>query len=108
MSEIDHQMGRLIPPHMHRSLKDWLDKGEPSPDRMGDFLYSVLTNNLMDSFKCADGDNLAHMFQWCVFLHQFAPADAYGSIQAVERWYKSHHPQDEERGPDPMTLAKEG
>jgi hypothetical protein len=108
MIEFERQLVLSIPPHMHESITDWVSKGEPSPDRMGKFLYALLSNDLMGAFQHADAENLAAMFHWAVFLHNYAPADCFGSVKAVDAWWKLHHPDlsDEDRGPDPMTMAK--
>jgi len=71
-----------LPGHMRESTRAYIETGRP----VGDFLTAVLQNNLMEAFRRADDKNRAAMPEWVCFLHNEAPADCYGSRQAVKAW----------------------
>jgi hypothetical protein len=82
----------MVPAHMREAILWWIEKGEPAPEMMGSFLYALLTNNLMEAFARADAENTAHMREWTLFLHDYAPMGCFGSKERVAMWYAVHHP----------------
>ena len=58
--------------------------------RTGDFLYALLSNDLMLAVGRADDDNLPRLRQWCMLLYNGAPAGCFGSIGDVEGWISRH------------------
>jgi len=53
---------------------------------VGDFLTSVLENNLRLAFAHADNSNLALMHDWVKFLHNEIPGVSWGSPEKVKAW----------------------
>lgn len=80
----------LIPEHMHASITMWIEDAQPHPALMGHFLRALLSNDLMQAFAYADGDNLRHMHGWAVFLYNYAPSTCYGSPERVQAWFDEH------------------
>ena len=52
----------------------------------GDFLTSLLGNDLREACCRADSDNLDALPTWVAFLHNEAPWNSYGSPDWVEAW----------------------
>ena len=92
MSEWREHLDELIPEHMHEAVLWWIEKGEPHPELLGSFMRAVLTNDLMGSFAHADLFNRLRMYDWTVFLYNFAPAPCHGSEANLLAWYAAHHP----------------
>lgn len=72
----------LIPEHMRRSLRRYIEQGAP----VGDFLFAVLSNKLADAYGKADEVNTAAMFQWVQWLWMECPSPAWGSPEKVLAW----------------------
>lgn len=86
----------LIPHHMRDAVVDWIEKGEPHPSRMGSFFRAVFSNDLMSSFGHADHINRQCMFDWCDFLHNFAPLGSFGNAGNLLAWHARFHPEEKE------------
>lgn len=52
----------------------------------GGFLTAVLTNDLREACSRADDINRHHLFDYIMFLYNYAPAGCWGSPQAVGEW----------------------
>lgn len=90
----DYREGlHLLPEYMREAVSWWIEKGEPHPSRFGHFMWAVLTNDLSGSFAHADIQNRLAMFEWAVFLHNYAPRDCHGSEENLLAWYAAHHPE---------------
>jgi len=63
----------------------------------GDFLWAVLTNNLAESFRRADMDNLANMREIVAYCWNHIPADCWGSPKKVEAWIEMKAKEREQR-----------
>jgi hypothetical protein len=75
----------ILPPHMRESVIGYLLHGwEP-----GNFLYAILTNDLVRAFATADTENTYNMFQWANWLYNYCPSAAWGSSDKVSDWIKS-------------------
>lgn len=85
-----------VPSHMWEAIEWWIEKGEPHPRTMGDFMRAVLLDELVESFARADHLNIRCMRGWAEFLHGYAPIGSWGSAEALEHWYAAHHPQKSE------------
>ena len=55
----------------------------------GNFLYQVLTNNLLYAMEAADNDNVAHLREIVRYIHDELPWNAWGSERKVKEWLKS-------------------
>ena len=73
-----------LPEHMRASMRRYMEDGR----RPGDFLYAVLTNNLMEAFHRADDVNGARLEDYVRFLYWEAPTASYGSAAKVAAWEK--------------------
>ena len=51
-----------------------------------DFLYAVLTNDLVDSFALADLENRKKLNDWRIFIYNELPANCWGSEEKVDNW----------------------
>ncbi len=52
----------------------------------GNFLYSVLTNNLRDSFAYADDENKRDLEEIVRYCHNQIPGRCWGSVEKVTKW----------------------
>jgi hypothetical protein len=84
----------LIPEHMHRAVAVWIEEGEPRPRLHGDFLFAILTHDLMAAAVHADAQNARALHAWAMFLYNYVPSQAHGSAEDLDAWYKAHHPVD--------------
>lgn len=75
----------LIPEHMREGLRRYLDDGVPP----GSFLHAVLANDLVEAFIRADPVNRGRAGDYAAFLWRHAPANAWGSHEAVAAWIKT-------------------
>lgn len=85
----------LVPSHMHDSIVLWIERGEPTPHLMGEFLKALLSNDLMGAFAHADDSNRIGMERWVRFLYNYAPSPCFGSPEKMQAWYDAHHPSPE-------------
>jgi len=71
-----------IPVHMHEGIELWVREGiEP-----GGFLTAVLCNDLMGAAGQADIINRGKLFNYCEFLHNYAPSGCFGSKAKFVAW----------------------
>jgi hypothetical protein len=71
----------LIPPHMHGAIYRWLLKGIYP----GDFLGSVLSNDLRGALSRADPENKAAISHW-VELFCYMPSGSFGNNEQMKTW----------------------
>lgn len=74
-----------LPRQSWDSLEQYILVGRPT----GDFLYSLLTNNLMRTVMKADDLNIQRLKDYATFLDSAAPSGCFGSTAAVEEWKRS-------------------
>ena len=72
----------MIPDRTIESLRKYVEHGIPT----GDFLYAVLTNNLMESFGRADDENREALFEIYEYVYNKIPSSCHGSKAAVAAW----------------------
>lgn len=77
--EIDYS---LLPEHISDSVKLYIEEGRPT----GDFLQSVICNQLKESFAFADDINIERMFDIVSFFYNQAPLLCWGSRKRMEKW----------------------
>ena len=90
-------MDRCMPSYMQHAMLEWIAHGRI----YGDFLNKVITNDLMGAAGAADQMNKEYLFQYCNFLHNYAPGNCYGSKEKAEAWATAgglmgHVPHDQE------------
>jgi hypothetical protein len=81
-----------LPEHMRQSMVDWIERAEPHPRTMGDFLRVVLSDKLVEAYRYGDAVNTAMMRDWAEFLWAHAPGGCWGDLPTLESWYEAHHP----------------
>lgn len=62
----------------------------------GDFLYSVLTNDLFGALGRADSYNRATIFQITQYIYNNLPSNSWGSPEKVEGYIREIRKQDAE------------
>lgn len=73
-----------IPDYMHTGLVDYITEGNP----VGGFLHAILSNDLKRACNAADDNNQKVIYDYVLFLYNFAPAACWGSPERVEQWMK--------------------
>jgi hypothetical protein len=76
----------IIPDHMMRSLRLYIDHGIP----VGHFLTAVLENDLFEACGRADDDNINNLPAFVAFLYNEVTPQCYGSREKVRAWLKMH------------------
>lgn len=82
MMNIDYSK---LPPHMQGGMQRYIENGIGP----GDFMFAVLSNDLMGAMGRADDVNLYALPEYGRFLYNDAPANCFGSKEAVIAWI--HH-----------------
>jgi len=75
-----------IPNYMREGLHGYLDHGIVE---LGDFLYNVLCNNLVQAFMYADVNNMRNLPAYANFLYNHAPIGSWGSKKKVDAWIEN-------------------
>lgn len=74
--------GQSIPKYMHQGIVNYVNhKVIP-----GDFLLSVLQNDLKNAVGYADDENIHLLPVYVAFFYFNIPSVAWGSKEAVEKW----------------------
>lgn len=81
---IDYAAENLLPRHMRDGMRLYIENRIPP----GSFLMAVLSNDLMDAFGRADDVNRHRLFDFYVWLYNYAPSGCYGSRENVTAWMK--------------------
>lgn len=93
VKELAHRLGPYgqmalneVPSHMREAVVNYVLSGHP----VGDFLFAVLSNDLMRSFMRADAMNSISMKSWAGLLFNLpqSPIPSYGSEEKVRAWQK--------------------
>jgi hypothetical protein len=71
-----------LPGHMQGGMQRYIENRVPP----GDFLYAVLTNDLIGAYDRADDVNSARLRDYALFLYNQAPRACYGSKENVAAW----------------------
>lgn len=74
-----------IPDYMHEGLTNYIERGI----RPGDFLFSVVTNDLRNAARHADDVNKHLLFDYVSFFYSFAPTGCWGNFDRVMNWIKN-------------------
>lgn len=57
----------------------------------GNFLYRVLSNQLMESIIAADSHNKKHISDIVNYIYKHIPCASYGSNKKVDEWMNKKH-----------------
>ena len=71
-----------VPDHTVEGFIAYVFDGIPP----GDFLWAVLTNDLIGAFGRADGSNINAMKEIVDFVYNFLPVACYGTPAKVHDW----------------------
>lgn len=71
-----------IPEHTYIALKAYVQEGHPT----GDFLFSVLTNNLFGALGYADDENFTSLQEICKYIYNDVPKMCWGTPETVQAW----------------------
>jgi hypothetical protein len=76
---------REMSPRIKESLDLYVNQGIPP----GDFLLSVLSNDLFGALGRADSYNRATIFQITRYVYNNMPSNCWGSPEIVNKWIQS-------------------
>lgn len=76
----------MIPEMTLKSINQYVQSGVPT----GGFLYAVLSNNLRESYRCADDDNREALSEIVRHLWNNVPATCWGNPERVAFWVEAH------------------
>jgi hypothetical protein len=76
---------RGVPEHLRNGLLRWVMDGI----RPGDFLFCVLSNDLMGAFRRADPESRAGIWPLILFLENDAPTGCYGGPRVTQAWIET-------------------
>jgi len=77
----------MLPDYMVGGLVRYFNNRIPP----GSFLTAILSNDLFEAASCADDNNRQYLFQYCMWLYNYAPGrpgGGWGSPEAVKGWLK--------------------
>lgn len=86
MSDYDAVSRMVIPPHMMKRLRAYIEQGAPT----GDFLRAVLTNDLREAVARADDTNILILPAYVRYLYNEADGRCWGSPAKVQAWVARH------------------
>jgi hypothetical protein len=73
-----------IPERMMSGIKMYVEQGI----RPGDFLVSIIQNNLKLAVMLADPENLRNIPAYVAYFHEKCPAACWGSEEKMVEWRK--------------------
>ena len=73
---------QVIPKYTREALERYVQHQIPP----GSFLIAVLSNDLKESFRCADDVNIANIFAIVKYIYNEVPMSAWGSRENVRYW----------------------
>jgi hypothetical protein len=82
--------------HIPQRIKEGLDRYAQQGIPTGDFLRSVLENNLMQAIHRADGYSSLCLWEICEYVYNELPGNCWGSHEVVRDWLVSHQKAREE------------
>lgn len=71
-----------LPMHMRTGMIEYIENGTPP----GSFLEAVLSNDLKETFARADNTNRVRVFDFVVYLYNYAPLQCWGSRERYRAW----------------------
>lgn len=74
-----------IPEYMREGIALYVERGY----RPGDFLYSILCNDLRGAAGHADDTNRYLLYDYVAFFHAFAPTGCWGGPSTVHSWIQA-------------------
>jgi hypothetical protein len=80
---------REIPQYMHGGIIRYIEDGIMP----GDFLSSVLQNDLKGACGAADQNNKHLLWDYVAFLYNNAPSMCWGSPEKVKAWVEEKRPK---------------
>ncbi len=74
----------LIPKHMQPGLRAYMEERR----RPGEFLMSLLCNDLIGASIRADDINKFRLYDYSIFLINYCDSRSYGSRSNVDKWLR--------------------
>jgi hypothetical protein len=78
MPDIDYSQ---LPEEMREHAEDYVEHGV-----CGDFLFALFSNQLVETHRRADRENLAALPDWIDWLIGEPPSSCWGSVEKVKAW----------------------
>lgn len=75
-------LAKWVPAHMRAGIARYVIFGTLP----GSFLRAVLENDLMEAGRKGDDENRRRLFDYVMFLVNYAPGGCYGSPEAMQAW----------------------
>ena len=72
----------LIPEYMQGGMRRYFEEGI----KPGSFLEAVLVNDLKEACGRADDTNRLHLFDYVMFLYNYAPSRSWGPPENYRAW----------------------
>lgn len=79
--------GQYVPDHTLAGLDRYVNHGIPP----GDFLYCVLTNDLVGAFARADDENYRNLGAIVRYVYNELPSGCWRTPEKIERWIEEKH-----------------
>ncbi len=81
---------------MNPTTKAGIDRFVQHGTRPGSFVYAILSNNLIKSFRRADLENLRDMNNIVGYCNNHIPGECWGSEEKVQAWMDKKQKEREE------------
>ncbi len=85
-SQIPPEAYDCIPGHCRDSVRAYVETGQP----VGEFLQSVIANDLSVSVCRADDVNIHRLADYVKFFWNYAPVACWGSRDKYQQWIERH------------------
>ena len=79
--------GQRIPGYMHAAIALYIDRGVIP----GDFLQSVICNDLKSACFYADDENMWLFSVYIAFFYNEAPAPCWGNKKKMQEWHNERY-----------------
>jgi len=76
-----------IPGSLIQGIENYLSSGILP----GDFLKSVISNNLLNTYLYADENNIKVIAVCIIFFYNEAPPNSWGSKEKMQAWQRLYH-----------------
>lgn len=77
--------GKRIPSYMYKSIIEYIVHYQIDKD---DFLWNIVTNNLVGVYRTADINNINLIDVYVGFFYNEVPTNCWGSVDKANNWLK--------------------
>lgn len=67
-------------------IDNYVTQGVP----LGEFLFNVMSNNLIGALGSADDENKRTLWELHIYVYNYTPPFCWGSVGKVEAWLAAH------------------